>query len=60
MWLSDIDADVIGCYRMVRDAVDEVIRCLRALEQGHRTSGATHFYAVRDEPFNRARAEHAR
>ena len=55
VWLSDINADVIGCYRMVRDAVADVIRCLEKLERGHRRSGAEHFYAVRDEQFNRLR-----
>ena len=54
--LSDINADVIGCYRVVRDAVGDVIRCLCALEQGHRKSGAAHFYAVRDDQFNRLRS----
>lgn len=55
VWLSDINADVIGCYRMVRDAVAEVIGCLEALERGHRRMGAAHFYEVRDARFNRLR-----
>ena len=60
VWLSDINADVIGCYRMVRDAAADVIRCLERLEQGHRTSGADHFYSVRDRQFNRLRSDLAR
>jgi DNA adenine methylase len=55
VWLSDINADIIGCYRMVRDAVEDVIGELRDLELGHRAGGARHFYAVRDERFNPAR-----
>lgn len=53
--LSDINADVIGCYRMVRDGVDEVIDALLALEAGHREGGRRHFYAVRDDQFNSLR-----
>lgn len=62
--LSDINADVIGCYRAVRDSTDEVIAALRTLEDGHRAAGRAHFYQVRDERFNPRRrdvhkAEHA-
>jgi DNA adenine methylase len=52
VWLSDINADVIGCYRMVREAPDAVIEALRALDAGHRQDGSRHFYQVRDERFN--------
>jgi len=55
--LSDINADVIGCYRMVRDHVEAVIEALGALEAGHRTGGPRHFYAVRDEQFNELRRD---
>jgi DNA adenine methylase len=55
--LSDINADVIGCYRMVRDAPEEVIGALRDLEEGHHRGGSAHFYLVRDERFNRLREE---
>jgi len=54
--LSDINADVIGCYRMVRDSVDEVIDCLHALDAGHREHGSRHFYEVRDSRFNPIRS----
>lgn len=50
--LSDINADVIGCYQRVRDAVDSVIDELRRLDEGHRSSGRDHFYDVRDGHFN--------
>ena len=50
--LSDINADIIGCYRMVREAVEDVIAALSALAEGHRTLGRPHFYEVRDERFN--------
>ncbi len=54
--LSDINADVIGCYRMVRDGVDGVIDELRRLDAGHRAGGREHFYDVRDGRFNPARS----
>jgi DNA adenine methylase len=50
--LSDINADVIGCYRMVRDAADAVIDALRTLDADHRLGGRDHFYDVRDQRFN--------
>ena len=53
--LSDINADVIGCYHMVRDAVEEVIACLADLEAGHQSRGDAHFYEVRDDRFNTQR-----
>lgn len=55
--LSDINADVIGCYRAVRDGVSEVIDELRRLEDGHRAGGRQHFYEVRDRWFNPRRLE---
>ena len=55
--LSDINADVIGCYRMVRDNVESVIDALGTLEAGHRVDGPRHFYAVRDEQFNALRRD---
>ena len=53
--LSDTNADIIGCYRMVRDAAEAVIAALRELEAGHRARGREHFYEVRDEGFNPSR-----
>jgi DNA adenine methylase len=53
--LSDNNADIIGCYRMVRDAVEEVIDALRMLESEYRERGSDLFYDVRDLRFNPAR-----
>jgi DNA adenine methylase len=50
--LSDINADIIGCYRAVRDSVEPVIDALDALDAGYRAGGAAHFYDVRDRRFN--------
>lgn len=55
--LSDVNADVIGCYRAIRDAPEQVIASLQALERDHRTSGRAYFYQVRDERFNPVRRE---
>ena len=53
--LTDCNADLIGCYGMVRDRTPEVQRALARLARGHETGAAAHFYAVR-ERFNRTRA----
>src|SRR5829696_7702898 len=45
--LSDINADVVGCYLVVRDRPEEVIAVLRELEARYRKAGAAHFYEVR-------------
>ena len=58
--LSDINADVIGCYRMVRESVDEVIAHLLELESGHSRGGDAHFYEVRDGRFNVQRQQISR
>ncbi len=55
--LSDINADVIGCYCMVRDHVEEVIAALLELAEGHRADGSRHFYDVRDGRFNAIRRD---
>jgi DNA adenine methylase len=55
--LSDMNADVIGCYRMVRDDVEAVIAKLSELEEGHRANGRHHFYDVRDAQFNEMRRD---
>ena len=54
--LSDNNADVIGCYRMVRDDVEATIAALLELERGHQSAARDHFYEVRDNRFNRERA----
>jgi DNA adenine methylase len=50
--LSDVNADIIGCYRAVRDETGDVISALRTHEWRYRTHGAAHFYDVRDRLFN--------
>jgi DNA adenine methylase len=50
--LSDVNADIIGCYRAVRDDTSEVISALRTHEWRYRSHGAAHFYDVRDRLFN--------
>jgi DNA adenine methylase len=54
--LSDVNADLIGCYRTVRDRTDAVINALQDLERDHRRRGDACYYEVRDERFNPIRA----
>ena len=54
--LSDINADIIGCYRAVRDAVERGDRgAARRSRPATGPDGAAHFYDVRDRAFNPAR-----
>jgi DNA adenine methylase len=53
--LTDSNADLIGCYRAIRDDVDAVIPSLQWLERAHRQDPAGQYYRVRDELFNPAR-----
>jgi DNA adenine methylase len=55
--LSDVNADLIGCYRAVRDNTESVIDALGALERDHRRRGDACYYDVRDRRFNPARAQ---
>ena len=55
--LTDNNADLIACYRMVRDGPEQVIGELSRLATGHARDGAAHYYAVRNERFNPRRAE---
>jgi DNA adenine methylase len=52
-FLSDRNADLIGCYRMIRDEPDEVISHLEDLEREHEEGEAAFYYEVRDKRFNR-------
>lgn len=54
--LADVNPDLIGCYRTLRDRPDEVIRELASLEREHRARGDECYYDVRDERFNPLRA----
>lgn len=55
--LTDINADLIGCWLRLRDDPDAVVAGLRKLEAGYREAPAEHFYRVRNEEFNPARSE---
>jgi DNA adenine methylase len=54
--LIDSNADLIGCYRTVRDRPDEVAECLDQLAEAHQRLGEQHYYDVRDRRFNPLRA----
>ena len=53
--LIDTNADLVGCYLMVRDRVEPVIRHLAKLSAGYRREPKEHYYRVRDEQFNPGR-----
>lgn len=55
--LIDSNADLIGCYEMLRDATAAVGDALECLAAGHAAGGRAHYFAVRDERFNRLRSE---
>jgi hypothetical protein len=50
--LIDSNADLIGCYEVVRAQPDEVGRELERLAAAHAHGGEAQYYAVRDEQFN--------
>lgn len=50
--LIDSNADLIGCYEIVRSRPDEVSRELDRLATEHARGGQAQYYAVRDEQFN--------
>lgn len=53
--LADVNPDLLGCYRTVRDRAEAVIGELERLEEEHRARGALCYYDVRDRRFNPAR-----
>ena len=53
--LSDVNPDLVGCYRVVRDRTADVILALKALEDEHRRDGDRCYYDVRDGRFNPTR-----
>ena len=53
-WLSDCNDDLIGCYSVVREDPEAVIRQLERLADAHARDPAGHFYAARDR-FNAMR-----
>jgi DNA adenine methylase len=54
--LGDDNADLIGCYRTLRDRPLEVVDALRALAARHAADARACYYEVRDRRFNPARA----
>jgi DNA adenine methylase len=54
--LGDDNADLIGCYTMLRDRPLDVVRALRALARRHLADARQCYYDVRDRQFNPARA----
>jgi DNA adenine methylase len=51
-WLADVNPDLVGCYRTVRDNTDAVISALRRLQAAHRAGGDAFYYEIRDQRFN--------
>jgi DNA adenine methylase len=59
--LADVNPDLIGCYRTLRDRPEAVIRALQTLAREYRSGGSDAYYDVRDTRFNPLRAAlHAR
>ena len=54
--LSDDNADLVGCYLRVGDALDAVIAELERLAEGHARDGRDCYLRVRDGCFNPRRA----
>jgi DNA adenine methylase len=50
--LVDSNADLVGCYVMVRDHVEALISQLSKLARDYRRNSEAHYYTVRDEQFN--------
>jgi DNA adenine methylase len=57
--LADLNPDLIGCYRALRDDAEAVIRALSRLQREHRADGDACYYDVRDRRFNPRRAAQA-
>jgi DNA adenine methylase len=54
--LADMNPDLIGCYRTLRDRPEAVIHALYALARAYRSGGDDYYYEVRDTRFNPLRA----
>jgi DNA adenine methylase len=54
--LADVNPDLIGCYRTLRDRPEAVIRSLHTLAREYRTRGSASYYDIRDTRFNPLRA----
>jgi DNA adenine methylase len=58
VYLTDSNADLVGCYQAVRDHPADVLAQLGRLARGHAVDAHEHFYRIRDR-FNRERARRA-
>jgi DNA adenine methylase len=56
VWLRDANADLVGCYRTLRENPTAVTKALEALARRHAAEGEACYYDVRDGHFNPARA----
>lgn len=54
--LSDDNADLIGCYARVADALPDVLAAIETLAAGHARDPRAHYLRVRDTQFNPQRA----
>lgn len=54
--LADVNPDLIGCYRTLRDQPEAVIESLEDLAREYRSGGEACYYDVRDRRFNPRRA----
>lgn len=54
--LLDTNPDLIGCYTMIRDELDAVLRHLEQFSRAHRSSPRETYYGVRETVFNHARS----
>ena len=54
--LTDVNSDLIGCWQQLRDDPEGVIGHLRDLASDRAAAPETHYYLVRNELFNPARA----
>ena len=50
--LTDVNVDLVGTYRAVRDRTEDVLRVLARLDRDHRRDGDACYYQVRDRRFN--------
>ena len=55
VFLSDTNADLVGCYSRLRDEPEAVIRCLHRLAASYTRDPKGHYYRVRERKFNPAR-----
>ena len=53
--LTDINPDLVGCYRALARSVDRVVSELHALARAHARQPSEAYYRVRDDLFSRYR-----